>query len=539
MPVSLFEHETRLEEFCIFVEGINNNTGEKNETFFSVIESHCKNVRNEFMTLAKGELNSSSLVMRCYSQVLQEAVIQLVMTEKEENCFLSSSSSYSTQQLLQVKRNLAALLTMTENFELNSSENINNLNQNQNFSPSSTKNPSPTWRQVRQILLKTARESEANQRTFINSNSSFSTTHCLQKQTAISSSATIGENFRLPGNVFDQRRSVAEVGVILSSTSQQSQSPQQQNIFHVKSILPFVGSSSLQNQINMIMEKYQAATMENQQQTLSNFIPQLAAEFRHLLGDATNLLFRVASQTPKNSPNCAFLAFLICDLSFYLAPHFISIFQHSEREKETEDDDKEKSTNLFLLFSSKNFPQHFLFSKNSSSSSSSHRWIRGGSGDLSVSACTKFEVALGCALDCLNSDLESSIGECCHKFENENHSHQPVNSPQKQQQQASATSSTFDIYSVCSEGMVQLLSTVVHPVFCVFKFFKNEGSANKIDVRAQILKTLLRLIRSYWTRKNLSRGKSDLKILIQFCKNSLEGEEKLMKIVQKVEQRFL
>src|SRR3989338_3158272 len=101
MSNELFQHPTRLEEFCSFIVNLNNKDSSSSlQKTLELLECHCRNVWSEFTTLTKSEANSSSLVMKCYSQVLQEGIIELVMNNKlngsssseEDNMFLTTSS---------------------------------------------------------------------------------------------------------------------------------------------------------------------------------------------------------------------------------------------------------------------------------------------------------------------------------------------------------------------------------------------------------------------------------------------------------------
>lgn len=552
------QQQTKIEDFCVFVDstrGVNTSSSSSSPScaeFLNSIEFHCRNVANEFATLARGERDSNSIVMRSYCHLVQDAVTELVEKSKT---FISFTSSWShdfslvnEKDVMRVKRALAGLLSLTEN-----------------FSPPQQQRQ---WQLLKQILLSTERESAANRHSFSRNNASFSTLHCLQKQTALAANAIIVENFRLPGNIFDPRKAFADVSEILQqlhsdnnknstttttcSSKQPKTKAQPPSPYHIKSILPFVGASSsssspsgysLKKQVRTIADMFSRLRSHsdssdkdddddgdddrhrNQQCTLiSHFAPELAITLQQLLGDVTNLLFRVSSQTPKNSPNCAFLTFLICDVSFFVAPHFIAVLQQQRQQR--------RQDLKMFLFSAHLFPNHFF---SIGAGNDGHRWLKGGNGDLSASACTKFEVALGCAIDCLNCDLETAVAECCNRFESEP-------SPR----------STSTVFQICSQGMMHLLTTVIHPILTVMRFFDGNdndedavdvGDECAVDVREQIFKTTLRLACSYWSRKKETTDarSRDLKVLFLFCRNSISPDffKKFAKIFLHFEDRFL
>jgi hypothetical protein len=559
MSESHHPQPSHLERFCIIAE-----QKEQQENFFfsSEFENLLKHVWSEFTTTVSRDcviIISQQSLASCYAEILHEAVCLIskkilsstttITTQKVQ----TSLSSLPSTQLLRILRTLAGLITISEPFL------------------PKTKISSASL-ETRNRLLQKANQIESDEESKRSNDNSFIFCHLLQKQTAAASNAITQENFRLPGTVFDPRRAVNEVSEILSlptssSTSAFHVSGAPTSSYHLKNVLPFV--SSLKTQMDDILSQLQLnnnnineGKNNNSITAPSCFVRELAVTFQQLLGDVTNLLFRVSSQTPKNSPNCAFLTFLICDVSFHLAPYFCVAPFLSSSSSSSENERKSRTTLLYeILFSHKILlTTGGTSNHNSTSAKSLLRSINDASiPDLSkTAAAAKFEIALGCAIDCLNADLESSIAECCGKFENpqppsaasQNH-HQSISDQQNQQQQQQQPE------AIASSGMLHLLVTVVHPLLTVLKCFTSSDSSQTQhqDVRRQIFATLLRLACSYWSRNkeeeelkkdgqelnsnnnNVNgRIEKDLKTLLRFCRNSIP---EFVDLIRKYERMFV
>lgn len=517
-------HQTRIEQFCLFVEEKIISTSLS--ALASGLESQFEHVWSEFASLATTTTTSSSssatssFISSDYCTLLADATNQMIsMVFSQISAEQDTNINQHRHRIFKV---LLCFLSLTEFYVPLSDVSLQHKEK------------------IMNELLLADDDNDYDDRSEVDpSHQIHHLVEILQRQTAVSLSSTVSENFRVPANVFDPRKALEEVRGVLSQvntseiqeisspiTSSESGSKNSGPVFvhHLKTILPFTneGSRLMYDQIPMWCQVVidESSKLKTTSKT-PMLISQIATCFEQLISDLTNLLYRASAQTPQNSPNCAFLTFLICDVSFHLAPIWSLSLQQRRMPSSSSSSRLE-----FLLFSSaKLFPSHL---SSSTTSSSVHDRF---------ATTTKFEVALGCALDCLYGDIEAAVAECCcNRLEN----------------------GSFEGSSSPSSAMMQLLTTVVHPILCVFRFHQNHhhhrhrvevesGKSWVSDVRVDILRATLRIICSYWMRKhnqekdttgartnNASINKlngnassfssvvsSDLRILFGFCRRSL------------------